>query len=190
MPPTKRFQREEIIQTAYKIVEKDGLDSLNARKIAKKMGGSVQPIYHNFSTMEELKQEVFYKIYAQYQKIMIEATDQEHPYLAKGLAYIKFAKEYPEFFKAIYMRESSLNAKEFFESDQEMMEDILSTITKKFDISKEDLKEFHFKVWIFTHGLACLFATKTVHISEKEAKEILLNMVEELFKGYQKGVRK
>ena len=64
MPPTKRFQRDEIIDTAYKIVEKEGFTSVNARRIAKELGGSVQPIYHNFATMEELNKEVFDKINA------------------------------------------------------------------------------------------------------------------------------
>lgn len=95
MPPTKRFQRDEIIDTAYKIVEKEGFTSVNARRIAKELGGSVQPIYHNFATMEELNKEVFDKIYKKYQDTMKNAIDEEHPYLAKGIAYVKFAKEFP-----------------------------------------------------------------------------------------------
>jgi len=187
MPPTRKFQREEIIHTAYEIVKKEGFPSVNARRIAKELGGSVQPIYRNFSAMEELKKEVFDKIYRKYQETMKQTTDIERPYLAKGLAYVGFAKEYPEFFKAIFMQESKMNLEEFIQADIEVTENVMESITKKFDVSEEDLKDFHIKVWIFTHGLACLVATKTVRFSEDEIRKLLLNTVQELFRGYQKG---
>lgn len=99
VPPSKKFYKEEIINAVYKIIEKEGFDSVNARRIAKELGGSVQPIYHNYTTMEELNRDVFNKIYRKYQNTMKNAIDKKHPYLAKGIAYVKFAKEYPEFYK-------------------------------------------------------------------------------------------
>ena len=187
MPPIKKFQREEIIDTAYEIVKREGFDSINARRIAKELGGSVQPIYHNFATMEELKKEVSDRIYKKYQTTMREATDTEHSYLEKGIAYVRFAKEYPEFYKIIFMQESKMNLDEFIQADIEVTENVMESITQKFDISKEDLKDFHIKVWIFTHGLACLVATKTVNFTDDEIRKLLLNTVQEIFRGYKKG---
>ena len=187
MPPIKKFQREEIINTTYKIIEKEGFSSVNARRIAKEMGGSVQPIYHNFETMDELNKAVFNKIYSKYQETMKQATDVDKPYLAKGLAYVNFARKYPEFYKIIFMQERKMNIEEFIESDIETTENVMKSITKRFDISKEDLKDFHIKIWIFTHGLACLIATKTVNFSDEEVKKILLDTVQEMFRGYKKG---
>ncbi len=187
MPPIKKFQREEIIDTAYRIVEKEGFNAINARKIAKELGGSVQPIYHNFSTMEELNKEIFDKIYLKYQKTMQQAIDKEHPYLAKGMAYVKFARVYPEFYKIIFMQESKMNLEEFIEADIETTKDVMESIIKKFDISKADLKDFHIKIWIFTHGLACLVATKTVNFSDDEVRKFLLDTVQQMFRGYKKG---
>lgn len=187
MPPNKKFQREEIINTVYKIVEKEGVNSVNARRIAKEMGGSVQLIYHNFATMEELNKAVFDKIYLKYQEIMKQAIDKEKPYLAKGMAYVDFARKYPEFYKIIFMQQSKMNLEEFIQADIETTENVMESITKKFDISEEDLKDFHIKIWIFTHGLACLIATKTVNFSNEEVKKLLLDTVQEMFRGYKKG---
>lgn len=187
MPPAKRFQREEIINIAYQIVEKEGFNAINARRIAKEMGGSVQPIYHNFATMDELNKEVFDKIYLKFQNTMKEAINKKHAYLEKGMAYVKFAKQYPEFYKIIFMRENNMNLEEFIQNDTETLRNVMESITKKFDISKEDLKDFHTKVWIFTHGLACFVATKTVNFSDKEIRKFLLNTVQELYRGYKKG---
>lgn len=184
MPPIKRFQKEDIINTAYEIVKKEGLKSVNARRIAKELGGSVQLIYHNFKTMNELNKAVYDKIFSKYQEVIVNEEDKEHPYLAKGIAYIKFAKEYPEFFKIIFMQENKMSIDEFLEFDSITTENVLNTINKKFDIPKEYLKGFHIKVWIFTHGLACIVATKTVDIKDEEIKELLQNTVQEMFKGY------
>ena len=48
MPPAKKFQREDIIRTAYELVKSEGMGEMNARRIAKELGCSTQPIYHNF----------------------------------------------------------------------------------------------------------------------------------------------
>lgn len=184
MPPTKKFQREEIVEHAYKIVEKEGFEGLNARRIAKELGASVQIIYHNFSDMNELNEEVYEKIFNKYQETLEQATDNERPYLAKGIAYVKFAREYPEFYKIIFMKESKLNIEEVIQNDIKTTENVMKSIIQKFDISKKDLKDFHIKIWIFTHGLACLVATKTVKFTDKEVKKLLIDTVQEMFNGY------
>lgn len=184
MPPVKKFQREEIINTAYEIVKEKGLSSLNARSLAQKLGGSVQLIYHNFIDMNELVGEVREKIHKKYKENLEQATDENHPYLAKGMAYVKFAKDYPEFYKILFMEESKMNLEEFFQIDKDTNQNVMQSIIKKFDVSKEQLEDFHIKVWIFTHGLACLTATKTVRFSDEEIRKYLIETVNELFKGY------
>lgn len=190
MPPNRRFQKEEIIDYAYQIVEKEGFSSLNARRIAKELGASVQVIYHNFSDMSELNKEVYERIFNKYQETLREAIDKEHPYLAKGVAYVKFAREYSEFYKIIFMQESKLNIEEFIQNDIETTEDIMKSIIQKFDISKKDLKDFHIKIWIFTHGLACLVATKTVNITDDEVRKLLIETVGQMFRGYKNEKKK
>ena len=184
MPPVKKFQREEIIDVAYEIVKENGIDSLNARSLAKKLGGSVQLIYHNFTDMNELIEEVKEKIHIKYKESLEQATDKKYPYLAKGMSYVKFAKDYPEFYKILFMQESDMNIDEFFEVDKSTNENVMNSITKIFNVSEEKLKDFHTKVWIFTHGLACLTATRTVELSDKEIRKFLIETVNELFKGY------
>ena len=53
MPPIRKFKREDIIDTAYNIVKDEGFGSINARRIAKELGCSIQPIFHNFSTKQK-----------------------------------------------------------------------------------------------------------------------------------------
>lgn len=183
MPPIKKIQKEDIINTAYEIVKKEGMEAVNARKIAKIMNCSIQPIFHNFETMEELKKVVMQKVYETYVEYMKEGKKQEKAYKGMGMYYIKFAKDFPQFFKLLFMSESKLSATNFIIEDDAGNEVIKSGMELT-GFSYEEQKKFHLKVWIFTHGLATLVATKTCDLSEEEIDELLGTTVIEMLKGY------
>lgn len=41
-----RIRQEDIIKTAFQIVSENGIESVNAREIAKNLKASVQPIFY------------------------------------------------------------------------------------------------------------------------------------------------
>lgn len=182
MPPVKKFQKEEIIDTAYEIVKREGLDSINARRIAKKLGGSVQPIYHNFKDMEELKEEVNSKIYKKYEEYMLSGINEEKGYKNTGLSFIRFANDYPEFFRILFMKESKATFKNFVLTDK--VDDSVIKVGQKFTgLSFEEQKEFQKKVSIFTFGIACLVSTKSVNFTDQEIDKLLGDTVIEMLTG-------
>ena len=62
MPPRMMFKKEDVLKIAYEIVEKEGFNGLNARRIAEELHSSVHPIFKHFQDMEELKKAVYEKI--------------------------------------------------------------------------------------------------------------------------------
>ncbi len=182
MPPIRKIEREDIINVSLEILKTEDMDSLNARRIAKELNCSVQPIFYNFKNMEDLKNAVFSEIYNMYREYMIRGSKEEKSYKGMGLAYIKFAKDYPNYFKTIFMNKTDLTPDLFIDND-----DIGNNVIKYgmkftgFDYDKQ--KNFHLKVWIFTHGLATLVATKTVKISDKEIEDLLEETVIEMVTG-------
>lgn len=186
MPPIRKYNKETIILTAYEIVKNEGLENLNARRLAKELGCSIQPIFHNFNSMEELNKEVNQKIYAEYQRYMLSGKDSERPYKEMGMSYIRFAKDYPQFFKIIFMQETNLKADAFIMADK-LGEDVIKAGQVLTGLSYEEQRKFHVKVWMFTHGIACLVATKTIEISLEEIEKLLTSTVGELLKGIEKG---
>ena len=58
MPPVTKVSKDEIIDKTYQILSRDGIESINARRIAKELNCSVQPIFSNFNSMEDLINEV------------------------------------------------------------------------------------------------------------------------------------
>lgn len=184
MPPARRYIKDDIVNVAYEIVKKEGFEGVNARKIANMLGSSVQPIFHNFSSMEELNKEVYLKIYNKYKEYMISGkNNKEKKYKHMGLAYIKFAKDYPEFFKVLFMQKTDLSAESIVVND-DMGNDVIKMGQILTGLSYEEQTKFHVKVWIFTHGIACLVATKTVQFTDEEIEDLLESTVRQMLTGY------
>ena len=66
MPPKVKITKENIVNAALNIVRKDGAAALNARSLAAAIGCSTQPLFSNFSSMEELDAEVIKTAYELY----------------------------------------------------------------------------------------------------------------------------
>lgn len=96
---------------------------------------------------------------------------------------MKFAKDYPEFFKILFMQKAEMNSDNYEQIDH--LGDKTIKIGQKFTgLSFEEQKEFHLKVWIFTHGIATLIVTGTIKLDDKEIDEIISSSVRQMMKGY------
>lgn len=189
MPPIKKYNKELIIDIALRLIKEEKIDSLNARRIAKELNSSVQPIFHYFTSMDELKKIVNEKIFEIYKSYLQKDLTDGSTYRKMGLNHIKFAQEYPEYFKIIFMQQTKLSTDKFlYEND--IGKEILKKGQEFTKLSLNEQKEFHQKVWIFTHGIACLLATKTISIAENEIEALLINTVKELLIGYKERNKK
>ena len=58
MPPKAKYTREEIVKTAYQMTRENGIESVMARELGKRLGTSSSPIFTAFKNMGELQEEV------------------------------------------------------------------------------------------------------------------------------------
>ncbi len=183
--------KEDIVDAAFEIVKEKGLEGLNARDVAKKLKCSIQPIFYQFATMEDLKQAVLDKIYNIYREYMLSGENSEQAYKSMGNSYIKFAKDYPECFKILFMQKTEMNSNNYAQIDH-LGDKIIQTGQKFTDLSYEEQTEFHLKVWIFTHGIATLIVTGTLKLTDKEIDKLIETTVRQMAKGYkmEKGEKK
>ena len=107
MPPKVKITKKEILQASLDLLRKEGQAAINARNIAAALQCSTQPVFSNFSTMEELQIELLGEVYDCYYGFLErEAARGEYPqYKAFGMAYIRFAAEEKELFKLMMMRD-------------------------------------------------------------------------------------
>lgn len=173
MSMIKKNSKEVIIKEAFEIVKEEGIDNLNARKLAKKLKSSVQPIFYQFNSMEELKKELLNFCLNYYQDYLLKFKNNKLKYKEIGLNYINFAKENPNIFKFIFMQEYSIKIEEFscFDKGYEEAEKIL--YAQNSNISMVSIKKFHLKMWMFIHGISCLLVTKTCKFTEEEMSNLL-----------------
>ena len=59
MPPKSRIPREMILEAAYAIAREHGVEAVNARAIATRLGCSTQPVLYAFTRMENIIQEIY-----------------------------------------------------------------------------------------------------------------------------------
>ena len=172
MPPYTKVSKEDILTAALFILKKHGADALNARALANRIGCSTQPIFSNFSNMEDLKFELLnacarrYRTYLK-QELILERYPE---YKASGMAYIRFAREEKELFKFLFMRDRSGEATDCMEED---FTDSVYFIHKEMEISYDDAVMFHTEMWIFVHGIATMLATSYLDLSYDEISTML-----------------
>ena len=95
MPPKVKNSKEEILQTALKLVREQGEQGFNARALAKALDCSTQPLYFNFGSMENIRSEVI-RMATDLYKENIEkeiAKGKYSEYEATEIAYIRFARK-------------------------------------------------------------------------------------------------
>ncbi len=183
MLPTRKYSREDIVDAAYNVVSAEGMADFNARRIAGEIGCSTQPIYHNFSSMSELRDAVIQRAFDFYMEYIEKGMQTERPYLGSGLAYIRFARDNPRLYELLFMNKSDLSAYDFvFLNDKDQR---IINVGKAFTgLSEEEQREFHLKVWVFTHGLAALEASQTVNFTDEQIEQLLITATREMLIGY------
>ncbi|MGI6500726.1 MAG: TetR/AcrR family transcriptional regulator [Anaerostipes sp.] len=178
MPPKAKIHKQDILDKAYELARTKGISGVNARAIAKELNCSVQPIFRNFATMDELKMELVKKMLDTYHAYVKIDETKEKPYMQMGMGYIHFAKEEPELYKILFMSEQKLAPEQFVMLDETYKNvEKYADVTKKLDslhrMNAKQINDFHTRVWIFTHGLATLVATRTCDFTDEQLEELL-----------------
>ncbi len=174
MPPIIRFTREAVLEAACHLVRRDGASAINARAVARELGGSTQPIFRLFSGMDELHDAIIQHasdaFYADMQRQM-EASDK--PYLAMSMHYVTFARKEPEMFKFLFMRDRVSNG--CYKREREDYEALYANLSQTLNITRDQAEAFYARTWVFTHGLAVSIATKYMPcLQESEIRTLLL----------------
>ncbi len=172
MPPKTKIDKQTIIDTAIKIIQKSGNSALNAREIANQLDCSTQPIFSNFKSMNELKEEVYKNAFELYTKhINNEVCSNKYPkYKASGMAYISFAKNERELFKLLFM---SKRKKQEQNNENPHWQEITKEIAKSNNITQQQANDFHSQMWMFVHGIATMCATDFLEFDEQEISNML-----------------
>ena len=182
MPPKAKFNREEIVSAAMKIVRKEGGRALTARALAAELGTSTAPIFTAFTSIDDLTAAVKERAEALYASYLARGMEHPLPFKGAGLAYIRFAKEERELFRLLYMRDRS----EEEPSALQMKESMASLVTQATGLAGDEGKLFHLEMWAYVHGIAAMLATGFLELEE----DLIAAMITDCYQGLRKQHKK
>lgn len=180
MPPKAKITREMILNTVMDITRETGFETVNARSIAEKLNCSTRPLFTCYENMDELKQQFLAFAYEYYEKYVedYQILKEVNPCLLLPLSYIEFAQEETQLFKLLFINDMDLEmseAKDFYkESGNEKRAEIFSEIT---GIEPEQAKVIFLDLFLYTHGMAVLAATKKLRLERGGAEKMVGNIL-------------
>ena len=176
MPPTVRFTRDAVLNAACQLMRREGMEALNARAIAKELGGSTQPIFRLFTNMEDLHRELILYVTRQFQAhAEADMAQSDSPYIQLCTTYLLYGRDEPELFKLLFMRD---RVSEGQYSDQTNFDLVFNILKKETPLDDETALRFSERTWLFIHGLAVCIATKYIPCQDER---YLISMVKEAY---------
>ncbi len=181
MPPKAKFTREQIIEAALEIVRAEDVESLTARALGKKLGSSACPIFTVFENMEEVQQAVMEAARGIYKEYVKRGLSENPAFKGVGTQYILFAIKEPKLFQVLFMSEQSKlpDIDNVLPVIDESYDKILASITTAYGLKGKDAQRLYQHLWIYTHGIASLCATKMCRFTGEEISK----MMTEVFTG-------
>ena len=179
--PKIKFTKNDILNAAYDVMKQNGIKHISARRIAEKFKGSTAPIYANFSTIDELKNEVIRMAEEKLNEYLYrDYTGRELFDAAMG--FIKFARDEKELFRAIFL-DAAEGFSDLFDKTMRALlkeEIVLKSFPKlSFTQAKDGIE----RLWVHLFGYATLVFVSTN--PENETNEVIedkINGITDYFK--------
>lgn len=183
MPPKAKFTKQEIVDAALQIFREGGFENLTSRNLGKKLGSSACPIFTVFSGMDEVQAAMVESAKALYKNYVEKGLSEEIPFRGVGEQYIQFAVDEPQLFHLLFMNETK--AAPSVHCVLPMLDESYSisiqSITGSFSVDQQTGEQLYRHSWIYTHGIACLCATKTCQFTAQESQimmtEVFLSLL-------------
>lgn len=172
--PKIKYSKERIKDQAILFIDQYGIEALSARRLAKFLGSSTQPLFRIYENFDALVTDVLQTIDEKHNEFLLQGTIEQSNFLNMGLNYVKYAVQHPNLFHALFMDRGNTRNSILAFFEQEESESILIFLSEATGLVEEDAKLLFRDLFITAHGIACLLATKQVEYSEEECKEILI----------------
>lgn len=169
MPPKEKVTRNGIVDAAFSLVRENGLEALNARAVANKLGCSTQPVMYHFKTMETLKQAVYAKA-DEYHSAWLMDLSGEDPMLEIGLNYIRFGMAEKHLFRFLFQSNEFSGATIVELMDAGELAPILDLLRQEAGISAEQAKAVFRVLFLTVHGYASMLANNDLSYNEDVIK--------------------
>lgn len=179
MPPKQKFTKEEVVATSLNLARREGLSGVTARALGTELGSSSRPIFTVFKSMEEVQQETIRAAKAIYNGYVQKGLSQIPAFKGAGMEYIRFAREEPRLFQILFMASTNTTQglasvlPSIDENSSRILDSVRDSYGLEYGLTEEQCYKLYQNLWIFTHGIATLFATGVCAFAEAEVSDML-----------------
>ncbi|MCM1243124.1 MAG: TetR/AcrR family transcriptional regulator [Roseburia sp.] len=168
MPPKAKITKEMVINAAFEVIRAEGVENVNARTVAQKLGCSTQPVMYHFATIEEMKRAAYEKTDEYHTAYLMNIPEtQGNVMLGIGINYIRFAVEEPNLFRFLFQSGFAVGNSLLEMINSEGLTPVISAMQKAMDMSMEQTKEIFVTLAMFVHGYASIIANNSLEYDEK-----------------------
>lgn len=186
MPPKAKFTKEEITEVGLNIIREDGMESLTARNLGKRLSSSSCPIFTAFENMEEVQTAVKQAAKALYAEYVKEGLKETPAFKGVGMQYISFAIHEPKLFQLLFMskQEQKPNSESILTAIEDNYDEILDSVKYSYGLDVKDAEKLYRQLWIYTHGIATLSVTGMCNFTMNEIgmmlSEVFIPLLKEI----------
>ena len=175
MPPKPKFTKEEIAETALKIIKEEGVGALTARSLGARLGVSSRPIFTAYQNMDEVKQGARAIALQDFEMFAGDFEGYTPAFKRVGMLMVSYAVHEPEMFKLLFMQEHKENRS--FDDTMQDLGTIATVCTqlvqKDYKLTEDEAKTLFQQMWVHAYGLGVMCAMRVCDFSEDEISEML-----------------
>ena len=153
MPPKFKFTKDQILESSFKLVRRNGWTALSTRSLAAAMGSSARPIYSFFASITELEEEIVRKTVDLLYKNMVRKRTGDL-WIDHGIGYVLFAFKEKSLFRAINDENHIKLFKKHGDLIWRTLTDSLANYPAFQGLSEAQIYKIQLTRWLFAHDLA------------------------------------
>lgn len=174
MPPKQKITKDLLLEHAFQIAKEQGIMAVTSRSVAKSADCSIQPVFSQFPTMEELRKATFEYACSKLMQEILEYQDSPDFINRTNIWLLNFARNEPKLFELLYLSDSFHSANLWdtmmeWESNQKMM----SAVEQKYGLTQEECKDIFLRGFFMLFGIAALIAKGKIEVSNEEAVDMV-----------------
>lgn len=180
MARKESFNREGLVEKGVQFINEKGIESLNARDLAKFIGCSTQPIFRNYENMQEYKLDLKKCMREDYTNFINKHIKKEDYLLTISYAYVLYAKNKPNIFRALFITElaGSRTVNEVINTSRN--KETIDAMIIQYNLKQKQAEDLYRDVRFYTHGIACQICAKSIILKEKEIYDLIKNIIDKL----------
>jgi len=167
MPPKQKFSAEDVIESAFQVVRRNGWQGLSARAIARQLGASTRPVYDYFESMQHIEKAVVQKALAAFVEF-IGRDRTGDKWLDQALGYVIFAAKEKHLFRCINDEHHIEYQKEFARTHWQALGEQLAGDERFQGLPEQNLHRIRVARWFLVHGLSFLMANGWLDLPDPE----------------------